>query len=89
MVYWVKNLRLYLDYKYSKALIAHGKSWSYQEMNSSWSNLSTYKGNQNGFRWFKSEKDRASVILYMNSMSDSPFLNLNYFIHHSIILFCA
>ena len=30
------------------------------------------KGNKMGFAGLKSEKDRASVILFMNSKSDNP-----------------
>ena len=61
------------DYKYSKALTSYGKEWSWEEMNgflikpSSW-----IKGNKMGFAGLKSEKDRASVILYLNQNSESP-----------------
>ena len=61
------------DYKYSKALSSYGKEWSWEEMNgflikpSSW-----IKGNKMGFAGLKSEKDRASVILYLNENSESP-----------------
>ena len=61
------------EYKYSKALSSYGKEWSWEEMNgflirpSSW-----IKGNKMGFAGLKSEKDRASVILYLNQNSESP-----------------
>ena len=61
------------DYKYSKALSSYGKEWSWEEMNgflikpSSW-----IKGNKMGFAGLKSEKDRASVILYLNQNSENP-----------------
>ena len=61
------------EYKYSKALSSYGKEWSWEEMNgflikpSSW-----IKGNKMGFSGLKSEKDRASVILYLNQNSESP-----------------
>ena len=61
------------DYKYSKALSSYGKEWSWEEMNgflikpSSW-----IKGNKMGFAGLKNEKDRASVILYLNQNSDNP-----------------
>ena len=61
------------DYKYSKALSSYGKEWSWEEMNgflikpSSW-----IKGNKMGFAGLKKEKDRASVILYLNQSSDNP-----------------
>ena len=61
------------DYKYSKALIAHGKNWSYEEMNGYLIKPQAHiKGTKMAFAGLKSEKDRASVILYMNSMSDNP-----------------
>ena len=61
------------DYKYSKSLSSYGKEWNWEEMNgflikpSSW-----IKGNKMGFAGLKSEKDRASVILYLNQNSDDP-----------------
>ena len=61
------------EYKYSKALSSYGKEWSWEEMNgflikpSSW-----IKGNKMGFAGLKSEKDRASVILYLNQNSEIP-----------------
>ena len=61
------------DYKYSKALIAHGKVWSYEEMNSYLLKPQAHiKGTKMAFAGLKKEKDRASVILYMNSKSDNP-----------------
>ena len=61
------------EYKYSKALSSYGKEWNWEEMNgflikpSSW-----IKGNKMGFAGLKSEKDRASVILYLNQNSENP-----------------
>ncbi len=61
------------DYKYSKALSAYKKEWTWEEMNgflikpSSW-----IKGNKMGFAGLKNQKDRASVILYLNQNTDSP-----------------
>ena len=61
------------DYKYSKALIAHGKVWAFAEMNGFLIKPSAHiKGTKMAYAGLKSEKDRASVILYMNSKSDSP-----------------
>ena len=61
------------DYKYSKALMAHGKVWSYEEMNGYLLKPAAHiKGTKMAFAGLKNEKDRASVILYMNSLSDSP-----------------
>ncbi len=60
-------------YKYSKALMAHGKVWSFEEMNGYLIKPQAHiKGTKMAFAGLKSEKDRASVILYMNSMSDNP-----------------
>ena len=60
-------------YKYSKALAAYGKDWSFSEMNGFLIKPSAHiKGTKMAFAGLKKEKDRASVILYMNSKSDSP-----------------
>ena len=60
-------------YKYSKALTTHGKVWSFTEMNSYLIKPQAHiKGTKMAFAGLKKEKDRASVILYMNSMSDNP-----------------
>ena len=61
------------DYKYSKAMTAHGKVWSFEEMNSflikpkDWIN-----GTKMQFLGLKNAKDRAAVILYMNENTDNP-----------------
>ncbi len=61
------------DYKYSKALIAYAKEWTFTEMNGFLIKPSTWiKGNKMGFAGLKKEKDRASVILYLNEYSDNP-----------------
>ena len=61
------------DYKYSKAMIAHGKEWSFEEMNSYLIKPQAHiKGTKMAFAGLRKEKDRASVILYMNSKSSSP-----------------
>ena len=61
------------DYKYSKALSSYGKEWSFEELNGFLIKPSTWiKGNKMGFAGLKNEKDRASVILYMNENGDSP-----------------
>ena len=61
------------DYKYSKAMVAYGKEWTFEEMNSYLIKPQTYvKGTKMAFAGLRKEKDRASVILYMNSKSDSP-----------------
>ncbi len=64
------------EYKYSQALIDYGKSWSFEEMNGFLLKPSTWiKGNKMGFAGLKKDKDRASVLLYLNDNSDNP-LNL-------------
>ena len=61
------------DYKYSKALSVYKKDWNWEEMNGFLIKPSTWiKGNKMGFAGLKKEKDRASVILYLNQNSDSP-----------------
>ena len=61
------------DYKYSKALSSYGKEWIWEEMNGFLIKPATWiKGNKMGFAGLKSEKDRASVILYLNQNSENP-----------------
>ena len=61
------------DYKYSKAMIAYGKEWTFEEMNSYLIKPQAYvKGTKMAFAGLRKEKDRASVILFMNSKSNSP-----------------
>ena len=61
------------DYKYSNALSDYKKEWTWEEMNgfllkpSSW-----IKGNKMGFAGLKKDKDRASVMLYLNQNSSEP-----------------
>ena len=61
------------DYKYSKALVAYKKNWTFEELNGylikpqSW-----IKGTKMAFAGLRKEKDRASVILYLNKNSNSP-----------------
>ena len=61
------------DYKYSQALASYGKEWSWEEMNGFLTKPANWiKGNKMGFAGLKNEKDRASVILYLNQNSDNP-----------------
>ena len=61
------------DYKYSKALISYGKEWNWEEMNGFLIKPSKWiKGNKMGFAGLKDERDRSSVILYLNQKSDNP-----------------
>ena len=61
------------DYNYSKAMIAYGKEWSFEEMNAYLIKPQAYiKGTKMAFAGLRKEKDRASVILFMNSKSNNP-----------------
>ena len=61
------------DYKYSKALSSYDKEWNWEEMNGFLIKPSKWiPNNKMGFAGLKSEKDRASVILYLNQNSDNP-----------------
>ena len=61
------------DYKYSKSLIAYGKKWSFQEIDGFLTKPKKWvPGTKMAFAGLKNEKDRASLILYMNSQSDQP-----------------
>ena len=60
-------------YSYSKALKAHGKKWSFEELNAYLLKPQAHiKGTKMAFAGLRKDKDRASVILYLNSQSDSP-----------------
>ena len=61
------------DYKYSKALISYNKTWTFEELNSFLLKPAKWiKGNKMGFAGLKNDKDRASVILYLNQNSNNP-----------------
>jgi cytochrome c len=61
------------DYKYSKAMTAYAKQWNFEEMNGYLIKPQAYiKGTKMAFAGLRKEKDRASVILYLNSKGDSP-----------------
>ena len=60
-------------FKYSKALSAYGKNWSFEELNGFLHKPRKYiKGTKMAFAGLRKEKDRANVIAYMNSKSSSP-----------------
>ena len=60
-------------YKYSKAMAAHGKNWSFEEMNGFLIKPKDWiKGTKMSFAGLKNAKDRAAVILYMNENTNSP-----------------
>ena len=61
------------DYKYSKAMAAHGKTWSFEEMNNFLIKPKDWiKGTKMSFIGLKNAKDRAAVILYMNEKTNNP-----------------
>ncbi len=61
------------DYKYSKALSSYGKQWSFEELNGFLKKPATYiKGTKMAYAGLRKEKDRASIILYLNENSDNP-----------------
>ena len=63
------------DYKYSKALASYGKEWTFEELNGFLQKPSTYlKGTKMSYAGLRKEKDRASVIKYLNQKSDDPKL---------------
>ena len=61
------------DYKYSKALLAYGKNWTFEELNGFLIKPAKYiKGTKMSYAGLRKEKDRASVILYLNQNNDNP-----------------
>ena len=61
------------NYKYSKAMLAYGKVWSFEEMNGFLTKPKDWiKGTKMSFVGLKNAKDRAAVILYMNENTDNP-----------------
>ena len=60
-------------YKYSKAMAAYGKDWSFKEMNGFLIKPKDWiKGTKMAFAGLKNAEDRAAVILYMNENSSNP-----------------
>ena len=61
------------DYKYSKALATYEKEWTFEEMNGFLKKPSSYiKGTKMSYAGLRKEKDRASIIKYLNQNSDTP-----------------
>tara|TARA_B100001027_G_C16199875_1_gene300092 strand:+ start:49 stop:588 length:540 start_codon:yes stop_codon:yes gene_type:complete len=61
------------DYKYSKAMAAYDKNWTVEEMNGYLRKPQSHiKGTKMAFAGLRKDKDRASVILYLNQNSDNP-----------------
>ena len=63
------------DYKYSKTLASYGKEWTFEELNGFLKKPASYlKGTKMSYAGLRKEKDRASIIKYLNQNSDSPKL---------------
>ena len=63
------------DYKYSKTLATYGKEWTFEELNGFLTKPSAYlKGTKMSYAGLRKEKDRSSIIKYLNQNSDSPKL---------------
>jgi cytochrome c len=61
------------DYKYSKALAAYKKEWTFEELNGFLIKPAKWiKGTKMAYAGLKKEEDRASIIKYLNQNSDSP-----------------
>tara|TARA_B100000989_G_scaffold298368_1_gene287330 strand:- start:19326 stop:19868 length:543 start_codon:yes stop_codon:yes gene_type:complete len=61
------------DYKYSKALVNYERNWSFEELNGFLIKPQKWiKGTKMAYAGLRKEKDRASVILYLNKFSDTP-----------------
>ena len=68
-----RNVAALNDYKYSKAFETYGKSWTFKEMNRFLTKPQAYiKGTKMAFAGLNKEKDRASIILFLNQNSDNP-----------------
>ena len=58
---------------YSKALVAMGGNWDYEALNGFLANPKRYlKGTKMAFAGIKKAKDRANLIVYLRSLSETP-----------------
>jgi len=61
------------DYKYSKALAGYDKLWTVEELNGFLLKPAKWiKGTKMAYAGLRKEKDRASIIKYLNQNSDNP-----------------
>ena len=68
-----RNMGALEDYKYSKALAAYDKNWTFEELNGFLIKPAKWiKGTKMAYAGLRKEKDRASLIKYLNENSDSP-----------------
>ena len=68
-----RKIGIVKDYKYSKALASYDKEWTLEELNGYLIKPAKWiKGTKMAFAGLRKEKDRASVIKYLNQNSDNP-----------------
>ena len=61
------------DYKYSKSLMSYSKNWTFEELNGFLIKPATWiKGTKMAYAGLKKEKDRASLIMYLNQNGKNP-----------------
>ena len=61
------------NYKYSNALSKYEKNWNIEELNGFLTKPTKYiKGTKMAYAGLRKEKDRASIIKYLNQNSDNP-----------------
>ena len=61
------------DYRYSKGMKGLNKNWDFESMNAFLIKPKEYvNGTKMAYAGLKKEKDRASIILYLNKQGDSP-----------------
>lgn len=61
------------DFSYSSAMKGHGGKWTFAEMNKfQWDPKKTVPGTMMAYSGNKKDQERANLIAYLNSMSDSP-----------------
>ena len=61
------------NYKYSKSLASYGKEWTFEELNGFLIKPTAWiKGTKMAYAGLKKEKDRASLIMYLNQNNDNP-----------------
>jgi cytochrome c len=61
------------DFNYSSAMKAHGGKWTFEEMNKfQWNPKKTIPGTIMAYGGNKKDQERANLIAYLASMSDSP-----------------
>tara|TARA_B100001057_G_scaffold488428_1_gene572770 strand:+ start:583 stop:1122 length:540 start_codon:yes stop_codon:yes gene_type:complete len=61
------------EYKYSKALATYDKMWTFKELNGFLIKPAKWiKGTKMAYAGLRKEKDRASIIKYLNQSSDNP-----------------